>query len=263
MSEQANEYSGLLSGERRQLIENELHRTGKLVTSELVTRFGVSDVTIRSDLLWLEKKGLLTRTHGGALPLDPASTTVAFDVRGGIRKHAKRRIALAAAKFVHDDQSIILDGGTTVHQLAEVLHPVNNLTVYTPGLASAQQLFNVDGIDVHLLGGQLDPTCMQTVGTVREQGIKDLLVDTAFLGTFGIDDHLDLIDRSHLIARGKLQYVRRARITIVLADSSKLHRSGRAKVMPLNRADVVITDSDISDEDRRDLEKGDFELIVT
>lgn len=252
----------VLARERRQLIVNELNRTGTLKTSELVTQFGVSDVTIRTDLDVLERDGRLTRTHGGAVPADLSQATVGFEVRMALQSDAKRRIALAAATYIHSDQTVILDAGTTINHLAQVLPEVTNLTVYTPGLTQAQQLVGLRGIDVHLLGGQLDNTWLQTIGTPRQQGIKRLLVETVFLGAWGIDSDLDVVDSSNAICRMKLQYIRRARKVILLMDSTKLGRTGSVKIMPLGDAHVLITDRGISDEQRQQLEQLDLEVVI-
>lgn len=252
----------VLARERRQLIANELNRTGKLRTSDLVTRFGVSDVTIRADLDALERDGRLTRTHGGAVPADLSQAAVRFDLRMELQSEAKRRIALRAAEFVHSDQTFILDAGTTTHHMAQVLPEVTNLTVYTPGLTQAQQLLGVSGVEVNLLGGRVDASWLQTTGTPREQGIKGLLVETVFLGAFGIDADLDIVDQSPTMRRLKQQYVRRARTVVVLADSSKIGRSASTKVMPLDQVDVLITDSNLSPEYRERLSQLDLELIL-
>lgn len=252
----------VLARERRQQIVNELNHAGKLKTAELVAKFGVSDVTIRTDLDALERDGRLTRTHGGAVPADLSQAVVGFEVRMALQSEAKRRIALAAAQYIHSDQSVLLDAGTTTNYLAQVLPEVTNLTVYTPGLTQAQQLIGLSGVDVHLLGGQLEDVWFQTIGTPREQGIKGLLVETVFLGAWGVDKDLDVVDASPAICRVKAQYTRRARRIILLMDSTKLDKKGSMKIMPLEDVDVLITDSGISDEQRERLARLDLDLVV-
>lgn len=252
----------MLARERRQLITNALNRNGKLRTSDLVAQFGVSDVTIRADLDVLESDGRLTRTHGGAVPADGSRAAVSFDLRMELQSEAKRRIALRAAEFIRSDQTFILDSGTTTHHLARVLPEVSNLTVYTPGLTQAQELLGVSGVDVHLLGGQVDGAWLQTIGTPREQGIKGLLVERFFMGAFGIDADLDIVDQSPAMRRVKLQYVRRARTIVVLADSSKIGQLASTKVLPLEQVDVLITDSGLPPEYQERLSRLNLELIV-
>ena len=252
----------MLAKERRLLLVTELNRTGKLVTSEIASQLGVSDVTIRADFDHLERQGRLTRTHGGAIPADASAAVVAFDLRLGMRAEAKRSIALRAAEFIGSDQTIILDAGTTTHHLAQVIPEVSNLTVYTPGISLAQQLLGVDGVEVHLFGGRVDSVWLQTVGPPLAQGIKGLLAHTVFLGAYGIDDDLDIVDQSSAMAKVKQQYVRRARRVVLLADSSKIGRTGKTKVMAIDRVDILITDDEISPADRKRLAERDIELII-
>lgn len=118
------------------------------------------------------------------------------------------------------------------------------------------------GVDVHLLGGQLEDVWLQTIGTPREPGIKGLLVETVFLGAWGVDKDLDVVDASPAICRVKAQYTRRARRIILLMDSTKLNKKGSMKIMPLGDVDVLITDSGISDEQRERLARLDLDLVV-
>lgn len=252
----------MLAKERRKLIVNELNRSGTIHTSQLVTEFGVSDVTIRSDLDQLERSGRLVRTHGGAVLVAHDEATVAFDLRLAMHSEAKHQIALAAAELIRSNQSIILDAGTTTQHLAQVMPDVTNLTVYTPGITHAQQLLRVDGVQPHLLGGRIDPDWLQTIGTPREQGLKGVLVQTVFLGVFGIDEDLDIVDQSPAMPSIKQQYIRRARTVVVLADSTKIGKAGSAKVVPLERADIVITDNNISKADKKRLTERDIQLII-
>ncbi|MBV6760403.1 DeoR/GlpR family DNA-binding transcription regulator [Rhodococcus opacus] len=241
-----------------------MNRTGKVVTSEVAARLGVSDVTIRADLDALERRGRLTRTHGGAVATtrDSIPAIVSFDSRMSRQHDAKRRIALAAATYLHSNQTVIFDAGTTTHHLAFVMPTVEDLTVYTSGIPIAQQLMTVDGVETHLLGGRVDPQWLSTVGNPREQGIDDLLVHTLFLGGYAIDEDLDIVDVSRNLARNKIQFSRRARTTILMLDSTKWNRPAAIKVMPVCNANIVITDDGISDETKSRLRKLKCELII-
>lgn len=252
----------MLTAERRRLLLDEITRNGRLVTSEAAANLGVSEVTIRSDLDELERRGRVVRTHGGAVMQETTAGVIDFDARASLNNDAKRRIALAAREFVRSNQTVIFDAGTTIMQLAQVMPEVSNLTVYTPGITTASQLLNREGVDVRLLGGRLDPRWLQTLGTPREQGIEDLIVHTLFLGAQGVDNDFDIVDQSSELAAGKLDYGRRARSIVFLADSSKWHNAALAKVMPLNKVDVVITDDGIDSKVKRQLEAFNIDLII-
>jgi len=254
----------MLAKERQQLLIDEVNRAGRVVTSEFAAKLGVSDVTIRADLDELERRGRVTRSHGGAVTVDGTSNSaiVGFDLRMSMQREAKRRIAVAAAAYLQSNQTVIFDAGTTVHHLASTMPPVTNLTVYTPGISVAQQLLGAEGVEMHLLGGRVDPRWLETVGTPREQGIEDLMAHTLFLGAHGIDSDLDIVDLSQTLAQNKLQLTRHARTIVLMIDSTKWARSGSSKVMPLDRVDVIVTDGTVPKELRKRVDKLDVELLV-
>lgn len=253
----------MLAKERRSFLTDEIARCGQVVTSEMSARLGVSEVTIRADLDELERRGRVRRTHGGATTPDSVSAVVAFHTRMSIFREEKRRIAQAACKYVASNQTAIFDAGTTVHALAQVMPEVTGLRVYTPSLNLAQQLMTIQGVETLLMGGRVDPDWAETTGTPREQGIEDLIAHTLFLGAHGVDHSLDIVDNSANLATNKRQFARRARRVILLIDSSKWERHGAAKVLPLSRVDVVITDDGITDAVReRILNETDTEVVV-
>lgn len=252
----------MLSTERRRRLLDEITTNGRLVTSDAAARLGVSEVTIRSDLDELERRGRVTRTHGGAVIQDSPARIVDFDARMSMHNDAKRRIALAAREYVRANQTVIFDAGTTVMHLAQVLPELSNLTVYTPGITTAQQLLNMEGVDVRLMGGRLNGRWLETIGTPQEQGIEDLVAHTLFLGAQGVDSDLDIVDQSTELVAGKLHYARRARFIVFLADSSKWNNAALSKVMPLSRANVVITDDGIDAAVRTRLEASDIDVVI-
>jgi DeoR/GlpR family transcriptional regulator of sugar metabolism len=107
-----------------------------------------------------------------------------------------------------------------------------------------------------------NPVRLQTLGPPLAQGLKGLLPHNVFLGAYGIDDDLDIVDPSSSMAQVKQQYVRHARNVVLLADSSKIGRIGNTKVMPLERVDILITDDEISPADRKCVAELDIDLII-
>jgi len=233
----------VLAKERRRQLLDEIVRAGRVVTSDFAARHGVSDMTVRTDLEYLERQGRVSRTHGGAVPADAALPIDEFEIRLGVHREAKQRIAAAAVRLISSNEAVILDSGTTVHHLAQTITDVSALTIYTPALPAAQHLMRTDGVDVHLLGGRIIPNWLQTVGTARQMGIKDLIADTLFLGTHGVDDDLDIVEPDHELVATKQRLIRRARRIVLLVDASKWSRRGGIKLRNLAQIDVVITDT--------------------
>jgi DeoR family transcriptional regulator of aga operon len=236
----------MIATARRERILQVVHTDGTVRTSELAHQLGVSEVTIRSDLEDLERRGHLARTHGGAVATLASSAVSPFDERASRNAAGKRRIAIEAAKFVRDNQTVIFDAGTTVFALAHHLPTVTDLTVVTPSIDAAIHLMKVEGVEVYVLGGRVIPDQRGTVGSAREQGLDRLIAHTAFLGAHGVDRDHDIVESSLEIAATKRHLAAAARHTVVLADSSKWFATDRSKVLSLAGVDTVITDSGLA-----------------
>src|SRR5947209_7692522 len=172
--------STMLTAERRRSIMQTLQRDGKVLASELSKTLRVSEDTIRRDLRELAAAGLLQRVHGGALPRSPAAAS--FTARQQQASGAKAAIAQAAVKLIHQDQVIILDGGTTPLQVAERLPHDLRATVITHSPPIAQALAEHPTIEVIVIGGKLYKYSIVTVGAVAVEAFRGIRADLCFLG---------------------------------------------------------------------------------
>ena len=144
----------MLAEQRRHQIMLELQRSGQARTRQMADDFGVSEVTIRSDLGILNAKKQLIKTHGGAVALPVDSPAAAFEERMHRNFNAKRRIAQMAARLIIDNQSLVFDSGSTLLLLAMQMPPVKNVVVATNAMNIAQHLMYRPGLDVHMIGGR-------------------------------------------------------------------------------------------------------------
>ena len=244
-----------------QILE-QLHAQGYVRTGELQQQFDVSDVTLRSDLQELERRGRLVRTRGGAVSSMHDVSTSPFDSRLMLHRNAKQRIAVAASQFIRSDSTVIFDAGTTNLALAHHLPTVTGLTVMTPALHTAQQLLLVDGTEVVMLGGPVDRYAISTVWPIAQSGEDEGGVHTTFLGCHGIDADFDIVDHSMAIAAAKRRLIKAGRRVVLLADSSKFGVSGPTKVGPLSLIDVLITDTGLPGGIAAEIRAAGVELII-
>lgn len=252
----------MLTEERRAQILEQLHAQGYVRTGELQKQFDVSDVTLRSDLQELERRGRLVRTRGGAVSSMNDVGTAPFDSRLMRHRNAKQRIAVAASQLIRSDSTVIFDAGTTNLALAHHLPAVTGLTVMTPALNTAQQLLQVDGTEVVVLGGPVDRNAISTVWPVAQAGEDEGGVHITFLGCHGIDADFDIVDNSMAIAAAKRRLIRAGRRVVLLADSSKFGTSGPTKVGSLSLVDVVITDAELPPGIADEVRAAGVELII-
>lgn len=215
---------------------------GSVEVATLAERFVVSEATIRRDLDLLEGQRLISRTHGGA------STNAAFNDFPLNYKTAqdldeKRRIAERALRFLEGARVIGMTGGTTVTEFARLLKDREGLTIVTNALNIATNLLSSPGLRVFVAGGEARNSSQETVGPMAEAFLADYNVDVAFLGVDGVDPAAGCTNYDPVGARvnGVLQH--RARLTIVLADATKISKVALAQVCAMSEVDVLITDS--------------------
>lgn len=230
---------------RRRQIQALVQKEGVAHVDELAKRFGVSEVTIRNDLTKLAKTGELVRDRGGALaPEQPQKVTQLLGVaqRSAINRAAKRRIGKMAARLVAPGDTIIMDAGTTVVEMAPYLAGIAHLTVVTNALNVALAVGAATEARVLLLGGNLSREASSTVGPLTEQSLGELTVQKVFLGTQALDLESGLTDTTHEIAEVKRAMIRSAREAYLLCDAAKWDTVGFIKVAPLSAVQTVISD---------------------
>lgn len=232
----------LFREERRQQIVRVAESQQRVTVAGLAELFAVSPVTIRTDLAWLERQGLLTRTHGGAMPAAPQRIDLAFAAREHDRSDLKERIGVAAARLIEDGDSIALDASTTVLHLARHLRGARELTVITNGIRVAEEIANYPGLTILLVGGQIRPAAMSVVGTWSETLLRQINIGKAFVGAKGFTLAEGLTDVDGDEVKLKQALVAAARETIAVIDHTKWGQVGLATFCPAANVHRIITD---------------------
>lgn len=252
---------GGVKTERLDEIRSRLYTQGFATIQALASSVGVSLATIRRDLQTLEAEGAIDRVHGGARIADGSAVEVAFQERAKQNLVAKRTIAASAYGLLRPRATVFLDAGTTVLQLARLIriNPMP-LRIFTNGLAVAQELLDVAGIEVALLGGQLRSGNASLVGPLAEEMLQSLWLDQLFLGASAIstDGHIFSIDSGEASLNRRM--LSRSSQSFVLADSSKFGATATYRVASLAKARIV-TDCNLSSQWRAQL--ADMAVDVT
>lgn len=229
--------------ERLDAIRGHLYAHGFCTIPVLSAAVGASPATIRRDLAVLERQGAIDRVHGGARIAQGSSVELAFQERAKRHLDAKRAIGRAAHARLSPHATVFLDAGTTVLQLARLVRVAPlPLRVVTNGLAVAQELLDVPGLEVSLLGGLLRHENASTVGPQAEAMLEDLWFDQLFLGAgaIGPDGVISSVDSAE--ANLNRRMLARAAERFVLADASKFGTRATYRVDAL-RGLHVITDA--------------------
>ncbi|HEU5157098.1 MAG TPA: DeoR/GlpR family DNA-binding transcription regulator [Streptosporangiaceae bacterium] len=255
----------MLAQQRQQTIVDLVRQDGAVRVSELVRRFGVSDMTIRRDLELLADRGLVVKVHGGATAPGPGSTEEpGFAAKSVVQQREKDAIAHEAAALVRPGMAIALSAGTTTWTLAHRLISAPNLTIVTNSLRVADVFHRLGRADqtVVLTGGVRTPSDA-LVGPVAVAAVRSLNVDLLLLGVHGMSAHAGFTTPNLMEAETNRALVAAAGRLVVLADATKWGIVGISTIARLDDANVLITDSTLDASARRVLGERVGELIVT
>jgi DeoR family transcriptional regulator of aga operon len=215
--------------------------------AELSREFGVSAVTVRSDLDALEAEGGIRRIRGGAMPCDAARLRERpFEEVAVEAAEAKARIAAAAADLLEPGMSVLLDVGTTAAAVARELlrrDELRDLTVVTSGLSIALLLETaIPRLQVVVTGGTLRPLQHSLVAPLAGHVLARVHADFALIGCNGVDAEAGVTNINLPEAEVKAAMIGAAARTAVIADGSKIGRVHLGQVAGLSAVDLLITD---------------------
>ncbi len=235
----------MLIEERRQHILAVAQRHGRVLVEDLSQTLGISRITIRKDLDYLQRRGLLQRTHGGALL--PQSRTL-FDpsLKEKERQHSqeKQRISAAALDLIQEGQCVLLDSGTTTTAIAKGLKKFSQLTVITNAVNIAAELGGTD-FEVILTGGLLRKNSFSLVGPLAEDVLHEMHADILFLGVDGFHVEAGLTTPNLMESRVNRAMVKAATLVVAVCDSTKFNRKSLSKIVDVNAIHHVITDANL------------------
>lgn len=234
-------------------ILRELRQAGSVSVEALSQKFDVSLATIRRDLQELEQRGMLRRTHGGALPIEPLFYEPfrhdrSFQDQVGSFADEKRRIAQAAAVLVSAGDTIALTAGTTTTEVIRNMQGLAGVTVITNTVNVAMELSARRDVDVFVTGGHLRGAWFSLVGPQAVASVKGLFIDVLFVGVNGIDAQRGLTCLSPDEADINRAMVQQAKRKIAVTDHSKLGVVTKWLICPVDEIDQLITDSGATDE---------------
>jgi DeoR family fructose operon transcriptional repressor len=250
--------------ERQQAIAALVMSKGRASVADLARAYDVTTETVRRDLAVLDRAGVLRRVHGGAVPLRALHVVEAGVLeRESTRTEHKDAIARAAVDFLPiSGGSVLLDAGTTTGRVAALLPPDRELVVVTNCVPIAARLAGVPSVTLHVLGGRVRGLTRSAVGEQVLRVLDTLRVDVAFIGTNGLSVGRGLSTPDSEEAAVKRAMVASASHVVVVTDSSKVGREDLISFAPIERVDVLITDSELSAHDQAQLSEAGVEVVI-
>lgn len=243
-----NSIRHLYAAQRHDQIVEAARTAGRVDVVELAEQLGVTPETVRRDLTSLERRGLVRRVHGGALPVTQTEPEPTVVERLGRRTSEKERIARRALEELPAQGVILLDCGTTTLALARTLPGGLGLSVVTNSVAIAATLTDRDDLEVHMLGGRIRERTGAAVGSWAVRALADSSIDVAFLGTNGFTVERGFTTPDETEAEVKRAMVAASRRTVVLSDSSKAGQVQFQRFASPSAVELLITDTDLDDD---------------
>lgn len=232
----------MLKHERHQLILDKLKAHKKVLSGKLSDELFVSEDTIRRDLKDMESKGLIYKVHGGALLKE--SRILSYDERSVSDIEEKKKIAKKAVNLIQDGQVIIMSGSSTNLELAKIIPPNINATVYTYSLPIAVHLSYHPLIEIIFIGGKLNKAAQVTVGIDLVNTIHNISADICFMGTDGINISRGLTESDWEVSRIKKSMIDASNYVVIMCISSKIMSIKRHSIVPIQEIDAIISDID-------------------
>ncbi|MFB3902661.1 MAG: DeoR/GlpR family DNA-binding transcription regulator [Acidobacteriota bacterium] len=241
----------------------ELFSSQEFVDVETLCRLlEASESTVRRDLSGLEKNGFLRRVHGGALSLQQSRDDLLDFQRQSVRcQEEKRRIGKMAAALVEDEQTLILDGGSTVAEVARNLLG-RRLHIVTNSLPIAEIFSDSRTVELTLTGGFLYPRLGVLLGPFCEQMLGSVSADLLIMGIGGITES-GLSNNNSLIVSSECRMITASRKVIIVADHTKFGRKALVHLAALEEADTIVTDSGVPPEFQELVRSKGIELVVS
>lgn len=252
----------MFAEERKAKILEILNTSYRIEVNDLTEELQVSESTIRRDLQDLEQAGLLKRTHGGAVKLENTSFEPTMDEKELTNIEEKIEIGKRAASFIQDNDTVILDAGTTTLQIAKNIQ-AKNVTVLTNSMLIALELLNNREVEVIIAGGHARREIVSIVGPITDKIIRSFRVDKAFVGTNGITIEDGCTTPNVDEAYTKSIMIQSAKETYIVADHSKFGKVSFARIAELDEIDGIITDKGIEQNILEKYQSKNIQIIHT
>lgn len=233
--------------ERLEKIVSEVNKHGEIKIADLSKTLGYSEVTIRSDVSYLDQRGALERIHGGAIKKEYGVAIELLEGEFYQNSERKARIAKRAFEYIEVGDSIIIDDSTTGSYLAKYIkaNGKKEIAVVTNSIMVAAELSSASHIQLFILGGQVIGSPPSSLDNITVNNIKQFHADKAFVGVHGISLTKGLTSMGTPQMEVKREIIKASNATYVIADSSKFGNTNLFTVCPIDQIKKIITDRDL------------------
>lgn len=227
--------------ERWERILDIIDTQGLATVEQIAEATNVSASTVRRDLAGINERGLIRRTRGGAMPQSHIRTGATLAESRKSNPSEKEIIGRAAAALVHDDDTLLFDGGFTTYQVARQLQ-AKQLTIISNSLDVIQVMAGREGVTLIVIGGELSVVTGTNLGPKTAEEIGQFWADKAILGADAVSPTNGLSSPNLLTAQTKKAMIEASRELIIVADHTKLGRFSPYRVADCGSIRTLVTD---------------------
>ncbi|PKN98582.1 MAG: DeoR/GlpR transcriptional regulator [Chloroflexi bacterium HGW-Chloroflexi-4] len=243
-----------------------LEQNGRVEVNELSDLFNASKETIRRDLRDMEAKGLLKRTHGGAIfESQYPSGLPEFPVAIREIQYYKEKDAICkkAASFIKNGDSIFVDNSSTCLYLIKYIPVQFKVTLITNSIKLLMGMLESDypNLTAVCLGGFFNPANLSTYGTTARKNAEEFYPSKSFMSCAGVHLPDQFTDSSLLEVDTKQLMIERSKEVFILADHTKFERTGPVFLSNFSAVNTLITDHQNTNNQFAPFQKAGINMI--
>lgn len=248
--------------QRRQKITELVNREGQITFARLKQAFpDMSEMTLRTDLKYLDENGAIIRIHGGAKSIETVAGTDGLLAHRTVRnQELKMQIARKAVALLHSCGSVFLDSGSTTTVFSRYI-PDEPRQIFTSGISCATELAALNHASVHILGGQLNRYSLSVAGSRSILELQSYNFDVCFLGVTSFNPKVGFCCEGQEDCILKQVAISRAAYTVALMDSTKFGLTNTHCICPPDGVDAVVTDDALTEAQRKYFEDQGITVI--
>lgn len=239
---------------RQEEIRNLLSIKEYLNVNELADHFKVTGATIRADIRSMESRNEVSRNNGVVSLVRPFVVNLDVKDKIFINAEQKEKIGTFAAGMIQNMDSIILTSGTTIEAMSRHVVSKGELNVVTPSISVALSLSQKSGVNVVILGGKIQTSSLSVRDNYSLKGLENVYASKMFMSCDGFDLSTGVVTATLEEAMITKAMMKVSGQVILLADSSKLGKTGFGHICDINDVDIIITDDDIPEKTREQIE---------
>ncbi len=245
------------SEERQNRIVELVSEKGNIQVERLAEILEVSQMTVRRDLDKLNKDGIIERRHGVAVIKHETTYTEKMVTM----MDEKRLLASACAAMVKPGDTVFLDSGTTIYEIAKRIMDIPDLTVVTDDIEIGF-LLHRSNVELMICGGTVQKETGSIFGTFSNQMMSYIHVGIAFMGAMSIDSGYNVLTPTMDKASLKRMIVKNANRSYLVVDHSKFNRQALMKINNLQDYTGVVTTRVFDEKEMKQMGEQKIKVIT-